>query len=267
MGGGTTPARVPPQGARAGPTTRCVGGHGREGPGDQRGRPTPVVAQEDIHAGREEGVARGAGGTAAARRDNRRLESEIEILKRARSACFTRGNVAPQKGAPAGPIASRPRCRRRHDLPGPESGGCRATPRGASAHRRAGPRDAHLANPIVDIHAITRCSHRAPRVHAELRLGCASTCPHARQQAAESRWQARNPSSPQAAPRTGSGGPRRSRATPTVADAPDRPSAPTAPSTRHGPGGSTGTSMVRPPGSVGGRPAAHAVHRAACDSD
>lgn len=132
MGGGTTPARVPPQGARAGPTTRCVGGHGREGPGDQRGRPTPVVAQEDIHAGREEGVARGAGGTAAARRDNRRLESEIEILKRARSACFTRGNVAPQKGAPAGPIASRPRCRRRHDLPGPESGGCRATPRGAS---------------------------------------------------------------------------------------------------------------------------------------
>lgn len=122
MCAGTTPARVPPQGARAGPTTGCVGGHGREGSGDQRGRLTPVVAQKDIHAGREEGVARGAGGTAAARPDNRRLESEIEILKRAcpanehpdrhRHYQVARGTsahrsarraVRPSQGAPAVP--------------------------------------------------------------------------------------------------------------------------------------------------------------------
>ena len=31
--------------------------------------------------------------------------------------------------------------------------------------------DAYLANTIVDIHAMSRCSYGAPRVHAELRLG------------------------------------------------------------------------------------------------
>jgi transposase InsO family protein len=31
--------------------------------------------------------------------------------------------------------------------------------------------DAHLANTIIDIHAMSRCSYGAPRVHAELRLG------------------------------------------------------------------------------------------------
>jgi transposase InsO family protein len=31
--------------------------------------------------------------------------------------------------------------------------------------------DAYLANAIVDIHAMSRCSYGAPRVHAELRLG------------------------------------------------------------------------------------------------
>jgi hypothetical protein len=31
--------------------------------------------------------------------------------------------------------------------------------------------DAYLANTIVDVHAMSRCSYGAPRVHAELRLG------------------------------------------------------------------------------------------------
>ena len=31
--------------------------------------------------------------------------------------------------------------------------------------------DAHLANTIVDIHAMSRCSYGSPRVHAELRSG------------------------------------------------------------------------------------------------
>lgn len=41
-------------------------------------------------------------------------------------------------------------------------------------HRPPSPRDledAYLANLIVDIHSMSRCSYGAPRVHAELRLG------------------------------------------------------------------------------------------------
>ena len=57
------------------------------------------LAQDDIDAGRNEGLSSKEGEELAQlRRDNRRLEMEIEILKRA-SAYFARENVLPKSGS------------------------------------------------------------------------------------------------------------------------------------------------------------------------
>jgi len=54
------------------------------------------MAQDDVDAGRKEGLStREREELAQLRRDNRRLEMEIEILKRA-SAYFARENVLPK---------------------------------------------------------------------------------------------------------------------------------------------------------------------------
>ncbi len=54
------------------------------------------MAQDDVDAGRKEGLStKEREELAQLRRDNRRLEMEIEILKRA-SAYFARENVLPK---------------------------------------------------------------------------------------------------------------------------------------------------------------------------
>ena len=55
------------------------------------------MAQDDVDAGRKEGLStREREELAQLRRDNRRLEMEIEILKRA-SAYFARENILPKQ--------------------------------------------------------------------------------------------------------------------------------------------------------------------------
>src|SRR5918994_4727684 len=76
------------------------------------------MAQDDIDVGRKEGLStKEREELTQLRRDNRRLEMEIEILKRA-SAYFARENVL-QNRVPAGPRACRRRVRRRGGLSGP----------------------------------------------------------------------------------------------------------------------------------------------------
>jgi transposase InsO family protein/transposase-like protein len=127
--------------------------------------------QADVDEGRKEGLSTDERAELVRlRRQVRVKEMEIEILKRA-SACFTRENVPPKKGS--GWSESSPRTGSTSRWP---AGCCtclgRGTTSGGPGHRpRRDLEDAYLANTIVDVHAMSRCSYGAPRVHAELRLG------------------------------------------------------------------------------------------------
>jgi transposase len=94
------PAPHPPefssQGGRAGPAAGRVGREGRQGTGDQRVGSAPLESQDDVDAGRNEGLStKEREELTQLRRDKRRWEMENEIVKRA-SAYFARENVLPK---------------------------------------------------------------------------------------------------------------------------------------------------------------------------
>jgi hypothetical protein len=148
-----TPARVPPQAIELAPTAGCVRCPGREGPGDQRVRLTPVDGPGRHRRPQGGPVHQRAGGAGPAATGWRR---------RLRSSSVPRptspGERAPEIGFPAGPGAGRRRLRRRGDLPG------EGVTVGLQRVRRpllvtSDLADAYLANTIVHIHAISGCSY------------------------------------------------------------------------------------------------------------